>query len=197
MDLHEFVESIPTLSDLELAVLLSLVAKQHCLVSTEDDLMDALASELALIISEVFKLTSVVLESEDLQSADHFGDSILDEHHNFASSLDLDEDSDTVAGIRSRIQNVSFKAGSRSYVEPSLDTRLVVNVVIAKDFNTACEDVQIQVLELIQRKRIYSRTTVHLAPKTFLVLPLVSTATKHIRLNHHLVSMISLPSAIC
>jgi hypothetical protein len=193
MDLHEFVESIPTLSDLELAVLLSLVAKQHCLVSTEDDLMDALASELALIVSEVFKLTSVVLESKDLQSADHFGDSILDEHHNFASSSDLDEDSDTAA----RIQSVDFKAGSRSYVEPSLDTRLVVNVVIAKDFNTACEDVQIQVLELIQHKRIYSRTTVHLAPKTFLVLPLVSTATKHMRLNHHLVSMISLPSPIC
>ena len=187
MDAQDFVDNIPSLSDLELAVLLSLIAEQHCLAYTEDDLVDALASELALIVRKTFRLTYVVLESEDLQSAERFGDAILDEHHNFASESDLDNDSDAVAGIHSRVQGVSFGKGSRSLAEPNLDSRLVVNVVIAKDFNTASDAVQIQVLELIRRRRIFSRTTVHPAPKTFLFLPLVSTATKHIKLNHHLV----------
>ena len=187
MDVQEFVESIPNLSDLELAVLLSLIAKQHCLVSTEDNLIDALASELALIVSEVFKLTYVVLEAEDLQLAERFGEAILDEHHNFASESVFGEGSGHTANSHSRIRDLSFKDGSRSSSEPNLDNRLVVNVVIAKDFNTASDNVQTQTLELVRRKRIFSRTTVHAAPKTFLFLPLVSTATKHIRLNHHLV----------
>jgi len=187
MDLQEFVENVPNLTDLELAVLLSLIAKQHCLVYTDDNLLNALASELALIVSETFKLSYVILEPEHLQSVDKFGDAILDEHHNFASESDFESDNDALAGLRSRIQGVSFKGSRSSHAEQTLDNRLVVNVVIAKDFNHACHDVQIQVMELIRRRRIFSRTTVHSAPKMFLFLPLVANSSKHVRLNHHLV----------
>ncbi len=143
MDIQDFVDNVPNLSDLELAILLSLIAKEHCLVYTEDDLVDALASELALIVSETFKLTYVILDSEDLQSAERFGDAILDEHHKFARESDLDDENDLAAGLHSRIQNLSFKQGTSSLAEQTLDNRLVVNVVIAKDFNTASDDVQI------------------------------------------------------
>ena len=61
--MQEFIDNVPNLSDLELAVLLSLIAKQHCLIYAEDNLVDALASELALIVSEIFKLSFVVLEA--------------------------------------------------------------------------------------------------------------------------------------
>ena len=186
MDLQEFVENVPNLSDLELAVLLSLIAKQHCLVYAEDGLVDTLASELALIVSAIFRLSFVVLESEDLASAERFGEAILDENHNFGAASDLDDSNDELAALRSRVQGTSFKA-SRSVLESNLDNRTVVNVVIAKDFNLASKDVQIQVLEMICKKRICSRTTVHVTPKMFLMLPIVSTSTKHIRLNHHLV----------
>ena len=44
-----FLDHVEDLTDLELAVLLSLVAQQHCMVITQDELLDDLASELALV----------------------------------------------------------------------------------------------------------------------------------------------------
>ncbi|RMZ84843.1 hypothetical protein DV737_g1000, partial [Chaetothyriales sp. CBS 132003] len=186
MDPQEFVTNVPNLSDLELAVLLSLIARQHCLVYTQDELVDDLASELALIVSEMFRLTYVIVNSEDLKSPARFGDVILDDQDSFADGSELDNDNDAVAALHSRMENVSFASGARGPAEHKLDSRLVVNVVIAKDFNMACDEVQFQVLELIDRNRIFSRMTVHRTPKTFLFLPLVSSATRHVRLNHHL-----------
>lgn len=49
MDISNFVDNVHTLSDLELATLLCLVAKEHCLFETADELVDDLASELALV----------------------------------------------------------------------------------------------------------------------------------------------------
>ena len=187
MDLQEFVEYVPNLTDLELAVLLSLIANQHCMVYTDDNLLGPLGSELALIVSETFKLSYVVLAAEDLQSLDRFGHAIIDDNHKFASESDYGSDN-AAAELKSRFHNVNFKDSRSSHVEPTLDSRMVVNVVIAKDFNHACHDVQIQVMELMLKRRIFSRTTVHPVPKTFLFLPIVADSSKHIRLNHHLAS---------
>jgi len=52
MDLQAFVNEVQELSDLELAVLLSLIADQHCLLATDDGLVDDLAAELALVGSQ-------------------------------------------------------------------------------------------------------------------------------------------------
>jgi AAA lid domain len=186
MDLQEFVDHIPNLTDLELAVLLSLIARQHCLVYTDDTLVDALSSELALIVSETFKLSYVVLTAQDCQSMDTFGDAILDENHNFASESDFESENDAIAGLKSQIRNVSFKGSRSSQVEQTLDSRMIVNVIIAKDLNQACHDVQIQIMELILNRRIFSRTTVHHVPKTFFFLPIIANSSKHVRLNHHL-----------
>ena len=49
MELQDVVEGIKQLSGLELAVLLSLISQQHCLIETGDDLLDDLASELSLV----------------------------------------------------------------------------------------------------------------------------------------------------
>jgi hypothetical protein len=185
MDVDGVLAAIPDLTDLELAVLLSLIAKQPCLVYSDDELLGTLASELALIVSDIFKLSYVVLEESDYHNVDSFSDAILDDQRSITNDSDMDSDTDIMGALRSRVQNVSFK-GPRSHVEQTLDNRMVVNVIIAKDFNRACHDVQIQVMELIRRRRIFSKTTVHPAPKTFLFLPLVSTAERHIPLNHHL-----------
>lgn len=48
MPLEEFVRG---LSDLEVALFLSLVAQEHCLVETTGDLIDDLAKELALVLT--------------------------------------------------------------------------------------------------------------------------------------------------
>lgn len=45
-ELHEKLEE---LTDLEIAILLSLVAKQHCIIDTEEDAIDDLEKELRLV----------------------------------------------------------------------------------------------------------------------------------------------------
>ena len=43
------VEKVQTLSDLELAVLVCLVAEQHCIIKTEGQLLDNVQEELKLV----------------------------------------------------------------------------------------------------------------------------------------------------
>lgn len=49
MEASSFVEQVEEMTDLELAVLLSLIAQHHCMIQVDDDLVDDLASELALV----------------------------------------------------------------------------------------------------------------------------------------------------
>ena len=51
MEIHKLVERVQNLSDLELAALLCLIARQHCCIEVEDELVDDLAQELALVCS--------------------------------------------------------------------------------------------------------------------------------------------------
>lgn len=44
-----FLDHVEGLTDLELAVLLSLIAQHHCMIETSDYLLHDLASELALV----------------------------------------------------------------------------------------------------------------------------------------------------
>lgn len=92
-----FLDRIEDLTDLELAVLLSLIAQHHFIVNAKDDLLDDLASELALvrfqwstgrkctklmprqIARDIFQLSYIILDRDDLQSVDRFGDAILDD----------------------------------------------------------------------------------------------------------------------
>lgn len=51
-ELHDrLVEKVQTLSDLELAVLVCLVAEQHCIIETGGQLLDTVESELKLVSS--------------------------------------------------------------------------------------------------------------------------------------------------
>lgn len=49
MDIQAFVDHVGDLTDLELAVTLSLVAQHHCLIETPNELQDDVAIELALV----------------------------------------------------------------------------------------------------------------------------------------------------
>ena len=50
--LHDrLVEKVQSLSDLELAALVCLVAEQHCIIETEEQLLDTVESELKLVRS--------------------------------------------------------------------------------------------------------------------------------------------------
>lgn len=49
MNLEDIVARVQDLSDLEIATLLCLVAKQHCLIETEEELIHDVSHELALV----------------------------------------------------------------------------------------------------------------------------------------------------
>ncbi len=187
MHVQNLLDSIQELSDLELGVLLSLIARGHCLMTTEDDFIDDLANELSLITSERFGLSYVVLEPEELDSVDRFNEAILDEQRTQFSA----EDDPQPGSLRARLANLNIRAppkqGQRSSREDDrFDERMIKNVVIAKGFNFADELVQIQAIEIINNKRFLSRTTVHVAPKTFLFIPIVSASSKDVHLLPHL-----------
>jgi hypothetical protein len=115
----------------------------------------------------MFNLSYIILDRNDLQSVETFGAAVLDDDH---GTEDLDE-SDTKDEVysavcqlvhcvthfslqpiyHSKLANINVRAASSGHLEtPKLDNRKVVNVVIAKDFNFAHNDVQIQVLEVGQ-----------------------------------------------
>jgi hypothetical protein len=65
------------------------------------------------------------------------------------------------------------------------DNKTIANVIIAKNLDEAPTQVQIQALELMRTKRIYTRTSVQNAPKRFLFIALLAGGegprlTKHL-----------------
>ena len=49
MESSPLVERVQDLTDLELAILLSLVASEHCIIHTEANALDSLENELRLV----------------------------------------------------------------------------------------------------------------------------------------------------
>ncbi|XP_014556265.1 hypothetical protein COCVIDRAFT_100376 [Bipolaris victoriae FI3] len=70
-------EKVQSLSDLELAVLICLVAEQHCVIECEVESLRGVQVELELVAAKVFGLACAVLECEEGMSLDEFGRGIL------------------------------------------------------------------------------------------------------------------------
>jgi len=58
MEAPDVIDKIHELSDLELATLLCLIAKEHCIISTDSDGLDDLEQELQLV-SDMFSPTFI------------------------------------------------------------------------------------------------------------------------------------------
>ena len=52
MNKSRLLERVEELTDVELAMLLSLVANQHCIIKTDCDALDSLAEEVQLVSSK-------------------------------------------------------------------------------------------------------------------------------------------------
>jgi hypothetical protein len=84
------------------------------------------------------------------------------------------------------IHTHAFTSISRSPVSDTIaDNKAIANVIIAKNLDEAPRQVQIQALELMRTKRIYTRTSVQNAPKRFLFVALLAGGegprlTKHL-----------------
>lgn len=172
------------LSDVELACLLSLISSEHCIISTPADCLDELATELQLISERTFGLKSAVVECTPHTTLD-----------DFASSLLLQPPSPTttrsVSPFLARSGNESYfapKAHQPAQINPGFayhaptspltptSTTLgpshspIANIILAKNLDKAPKAVQIQALELLRTHRIFTRISVHTAPKTFMLV---------------------------
>ncbi|KAF2104805.1 hypothetical protein NA57DRAFT_51606 [Rhizodiscina lignyota] len=172
---EENLDKVQDLSDLELAALLCLVADEHCIIATDDNLLNDLEQELRISCSETFGLSCTVLECSASTTLDDFADGILLDHE-YSSYFPKDIASDDVpepgsfsAIIRTPKQRPSRAPGAFS----PLHSRNIAEVVIAKNLDQAQHHVQIQALELLRGRRIFTRTAIHTAPKRFLFIALL------------------------
>ncbi|MCJ1341944.1 hypothetical protein MMC31_000122 [Peltigera leucophlebia] len=189
MEEISLIERIQDLTDLELALLLSLVAGEHCIIQTEEEALDSLEEELELIAANVFGLSHATIHCTSSTTLDELSNGILvneDFRWGSESAKDGDEgdlNQQTSSHARPSVLSTANRQGDRG----------IASIVILKNLDLADEHVQIQVLELLRTKRIFTRTAFYSAPKTFLVvavksssgLPLVNHLNDHIFISHY------------
>ncbi|KAL2135203.1 hypothetical protein VTI74DRAFT_9409 [Chaetomium olivicolor] len=198
---EQLLDKIQNLSDLELAVLLCLIAREHCLISTEPDSVDELAEELRLVASKTFNLNSAIINCHSHTTLDDFATGLLVPP---ARALPSPANTRSVSPYRPRHEPQSSTGGpgstSGSYFPITPSPRIgpvspsspsigaggsishgaqgrIANVILAKDLDRAPRAVQIQALELLRTRRIFTRTSVQTAPKQFLFIALVGAAS--------------------
>ncbi|KAK0735478.1 hypothetical protein B0T21DRAFT_367891 [Apiosordaria backusii] len=215
---ERLLDKIQSLSDLELATLLCLVAREHCLIGTLPDYVDELAEELRLVASKTFNLSSAIISCHSHTTLDEFATGLLVP----SSSRGPPSPANTrsVSPYRPRHEPSSSTGGpssSASYFpsppprpapgafsprigpaaiipsSPSTNTGShhhqpqIANFILAKDLNRAPRAVQIQALELLRTRRIFTRTSVQTAPKQFLFIALVGApSATQARVTPHL-----------
>ncbi|ROV92934.1 hypothetical protein VSDG_06348 [Cytospora chrysosperma] len=173
------IAKVHSLSDTELACLLSLISSEHCMISTPAESLDDLTAELQLISERTFGLKSAVVECTPHTTLD-----------DFASSLLLHAQPTSPTTTRSPYPGRYFPAGHVAFTParqrqqaasisplttptpapPAPGNSQMANVILAKNLDRAPRAVQIQALELLRTKRIFTRTSVQTAPKTFMLL---------------------------
>lgn len=161
------------LGDLELAILICLIAQEHCMFSTDKGLNKKLQDELRLICSTTFGLQPVIVQCSANMTVDQFSGAILVEP--FDDGEGIIQQRDTLDKPTLSVDFTSSRGRSPSrFGSNTLDTRRIADVIIATDMDLASESVQVQALELIRTRRIFTRTAMHTASKDFMVLAITS-----------------------
>lgn len=193
---EHLLRKIHSLSDLELAVLLSLVAKEHCLVSTPAPAVDELVEELRLISIKTFGLAPAVISCHPLTTLDDFATALLlphspqrpaspnrlaRPHHDPPASY---FPSHPGSGRRHHNHHHHPRAYQQQQQQQQhqqqqqpfspLAPAHIANVVIAKNLDRAPKAVQIQALELLRTRRVFTRSAVQAAPRQFLFVAAVA-----------------------
>ncbi|KAL8768886.1 MAG: hypothetical protein Q9209_004940 [Squamulea sp. 1 TL-2023] len=195
----DLVQRVEELGDLELALLLSFVANEHCLIQTEIEGLDSLQQELQLvrtvihlhsifslsshqIVSNIYRRSCVVIECSEKTDLDDFIDGLM-----------LDVPSADEPTAKKSVNNADtievLKPGRSGADVPSksstdLKEPRIADVVVLRNINRANYDIQIQALELIRTKRVFTRTSFVMAPKDFCMVIIQSPEGPH--LNKHL-----------
>ncbi|KAK0719794.1 hypothetical protein B0H67DRAFT_483833 [Lasiosphaeris hirsuta] len=170
---EQLLQKVHNLSDLELATLLSLVSREHCLVSTSPEAVDELTEELCLIATRTFGLAPVIISCHAHTTLDDFAAGILLAPPYQASSPNSNSSNNNGRSISPLLSSTTAAAAASSTQQIPPPPQ-IANVVIAKHLDRAPLAVQIQALELLRTRRIFTRTSVHTAPKHFLFIAAIS-----------------------
>lgn len=180
-------DRIHDLTDLELAALLSLINREHCLISTPDHAVDGLVAELQLIATRTFGLSSVVVNCDAHTSLESFASAILEPSPRNATPGETPLSSDRRESYSYFSSNPRRNRQSLSSPAASAGSLRIANVIVARNLDRAPVAVQIQALELLRSRRIFTRTSVQAAPKQFLFIPVLSAESGgEARLTEHL-----------
>ncbi|RKF55611.1 hypothetical protein OnM2_088007 [Erysiphe neolycopersici] len=168
-ELH--LRKLQSLSDLGLAILICLVAHEHCLIETTLLSLDDVTCELELILTENFRLRHITVECSKSTTPDEFAHLILSMETNSTRS-----DVSTRNRHDKYFNPATFQSGSRSSAtKVQVTSASIFNVIIAKNLNQTSKQVQDQALELVRTRRLLSRTSTYNAPKHFLFITLLVT----------------------
>ncbi|OAA72513.1 hypothetical protein ISF_01586 [Cordyceps fumosorosea ARSEF 2679] len=168
------IDKVHDLSDLELAVLLCLISREHCLISTPASTIDELVLELQLIATKTFGLEWAVINCSPSTTLEDFASAILS-----TAPPPPDGNAPTKSYFPSPRHIPSLRTGLTSSTTPgggSTASPQIANVVLARDLDRAPHAVQIQALELLRTRRLFTRTTVQVAPKQFVFVPVLAAA---------------------
>lgn len=240
------------LGDLDLAALLSLIAREHCIVGTETPALDDLVAELRLVASRTFGLESAVVDCTPLTTLDDLASAILvqqqqqppppsqqsqapprsastsplvprsktdsyfhphhHQNHHHHHHNGRRHGSTSAGGPANNDASVSSTHGGQAQPSPlrtlapipaaaaaasprlgygyghnyngagsgggrskTPSTPHIANVIIAKNLDAAPKAVQIQCLELLRTRRLFTRTSVQTAPKQFLFVAVLGS----------------------
>ncbi|TQW02846.1 ATPase associated with various cellular activities AAA_3 [Cordyceps javanica] len=166
------IDKVHDLSDLELAVLLCLISREHFIT----------------IATKTFGLEWAVVDCSPSTTLEDFASSLL-----LTSPPPPDTSSGHHGGANA---TASYFSSSRSHhhsqqkpgTTPTRRTGLngatspgggssspqIANFVVARNLDRAPHAVQIQALELLRTRRIFTRTTVQVAPKQFVFVPVLA-----------------------
>ncbi|OHE95928.1 hypothetical protein CORC01_08780 [Colletotrichum orchidophilum] len=169
-DEEDLLTKVHGLSDLELAAFLCLVNREHCIVSTPPVALNELIEELQLIATKTFGLTCAVVDCTPQTTLEDFASSILIAQSPAAtrSGSPLRTRTDSYFYSRAGISPLTAVNASSPTAPGGAAGSSIANVILARNLDRAPKAVQIQVLELLRTRRIFTRTSVQTAPKQFL-----------------------------
>ena len=168
-------------NDLELAVLVSLISDQNCIFSTDSVSNQSLKEELRAVCESAFGLRSATIDCSYRTTVDDFSHGVLrnDDGYHDGDKIDSDQEIHAVD-----IRSTPARSRPKTPQSETLDTRRSADVIIVTNLDQTDELVQVQVLELIRKKRICTGTAMHTAAHNFIVLAILSTPSA--RLDCHL-----------
>ncbi|KAJ5356595.1 hypothetical protein N7517_011204 [Penicillium concentricum] len=172
MDYTDLADIARELSDLEVALLLCLVAREHCLIETTSHCINDLAKELALIGSTTFNYSYCILDCSSETSIDDIFNDVLtpDARANYRPSRPW-------LNTETSSNRSSYKSLGGYSRPPALSSQLgsnVVNIVVAKNFNFVSDDIQMHMLQLMRSRKLVTEIGILSAPQDFLFVPLVA-----------------------